>query len=413
MQKSKKLAITLAAALSLFPAFPGPSVLLAPAVAEAEATGPLFMENLGWGLPLRVFQSYSGPEWAARKRHFPGIMFDGTPDDSQLLIASALEGYSIDESKVAEEDGLDVIKTLRVRRADSLAVSFVESCAAYGGGMRGRFGIYGKTYDTATGRALAFDDVFADREQLAREIAYRMGSLYPGRFPAAALGSGDYDAFCDKVRRVMASGEFSWSLDPFGATFYFNPGSLTDDPYDDIYTITFCFAYTPYHFRAKYRVCPEAFCMDVEPRLPTMLCFDESADARTEITAGVNGVVIRRNGEEFVDPGELEAIRPVFVMTRDRRKYLYVDGATAAMNPRHELRVYDLNGDKIFRVTYDGNFTMLATEPSEETQRVWHAMTDPDGFTLTRTDTPFLEDYRHCRLGENGAPLILGVAPGR
>ncbi len=413
MKKSKKLAVMLAASLSLFGAFPGTPAFYPPAVAEAEATGPLFMENLGWGLPLRVFQSYSGPEWTTVRRHFPGIMFKGEVGEKWLPIAGALEGYSVDESKVAEEEGLDVIKTIRVRRADSRAVSFVESCAAYGGGMRGRFGVYGRNYDTAMGKELSFDDVFVNREQLANEIAYRLGGLYPGRFPTDKLGSGDYDAFCEKVKRVMAGGEFSWSLDPFGATFYFNPGSLTSDPYDDIYSVTFCFAYTPYHFQTKYRSCPESFCMDVEPRLPTMLCFDESSDKLTEVAVHTKGVVIRRNGEEFIDPGELEGIRPVFVMTRDRRKYLYADCATAAMHPQHELRVYDLNGDKIFRVECDSNFTMLATEPAEEVQRIWHVMTDPDGFTLTRTNTPFLQDYVDCKVGADGAPVVLGHASVR
>lgn len=410
MKKSRRLVASLVALLSLFGTAPAVPSFFAPAVAEAETTGPLFMENLGWGLPLRVFQSYSGPEWTTIRRHFPGILFKGEFEAKYLPIADALEGYSTDESKIAEEEGLDVIKTLRVRRADSRAVSFVESCAAYGGGMRGRFGVYGRNYDTATGSVLSFDDVFVNREQLASEIAYRLGGLYPGRFPTDSLKSGDYDAFCEKVKRVMANDEFSWSLDPFGATFYFNPGSLTSDPYDDIYTVTFCFAYTPYHFQPKYRSCPESFCMDVEPRLSTMLCFDESSDKLTEVAVNTKGVVIRRNGEEFIDPGELEAIRPVFVMTRDRRKYLYADCETAAMNPKHELRVYDLNGDKIFRVECDSKLTFLASEPSEEVQRAWFAMTDPDSFLMARVDSPYLEDYVRCRVGEDGAPVILGPA---
>lgn len=410
MKKSRRLVASLVASLSLFGTAPAAPSFFAPAVAEAETTGPLFMENLGWGLPLRVFQSYSGPERTTIRRHFPGILFKGEFEAKYLPIAGALEEYSTDESKIAEEEGLDVIKTLRVRRADSRAVSFVESCAAYGGGMCGRFGVYGRNYDTATGSVLSFDDVFVNREQLASEIAYRLGGLYPGRFPTDSLKSGDYDAFCEKVKRVMANDEFSWSLDPFGATFYFNPGSLTSDPYDDIYTVTFCFAYTPYHFQPKYRSCPESFCMDVEPRLPTMLCFDESSDKLTEVTVNTQGVVIRRNGEEFIDPGELEAIRSVFVMTRDRRKYLYADCETAAMNPKHELRVYDLNGDKIFRVECDSKLTFLASEPSEEVQRAWFAMTDPDSFLMTRVDSQFLDDYVLCHVGKDGAPVILGPA---
>ena len=144
MKINKRIVSALVASLSLFGTAPIAPSFFEPAVAEAETTGPLFMENLGWGLPLRVFQSYSGPESTTIRRHFPGILFKGEFEEKYLPIISALEGYSTDESKAAEEEGLDVIKTLRVRRADSRVVSFVESCAAYEGGMRGRFGVYGR-----------------------------------------------------------------------------------------------------------------------------------------------------------------------------------------------------------------------------------------------------------------------------
>jgi hypothetical protein len=40
-------------------------------------------------------------------------------------------------------------------------------------------------------------------------------------------------------------------------------------------------------------------------------------------------------------------------------------------------------------------------------------MTDPDAFTLTRTNTPFLEDYVDCKVGPDGAPVVLGSASVR
>ena len=402
MNRSRMTA-TVLAALSLFAAFPGAPFELAPAVAEAETTGPLFMENLGWGLPLKIDSVDSGP---AR------LLFDGTPDEKDLPMARALERYSAEDARASEE----LLRDLRVRRADRRAVSFLESRVSYPAQKRARCTIHGKTFDTATGRALSFDDVFTDRVQLANEIAYRLSIIYPGRFPSSSLGNSEYDAFAEKVGRVMENDEFAWSLDPFGATFYFNPGTLTSDPCGDISTVTFCFAYTPYHFRPAYRSCPESFCMETEPGLPTVLCFDEQPDMPTEITIGPEtapGVVIRRNGTEFFDPGEVLNVRPVFVMTDDRRKYLYIDCSMAALNPMHELRVYDLCGDEIRRVECDSHFTMLATEPSDEKHRAWHVMTDPEDFVLTRTDTPFLEDFVHCRVGADGSPVIIGTLSAR
>ena len=37
-------------------------------------------------------------------------------------------------------------------------------------------------------------------------------------------------------------------------------------------------------------------------------------------------------------------------------------------------------------------------------------MTDPDSFLMARVDSPYLEDYVRCRVGEDGAPVILGPA---
>ena len=80
------------------------------------------------------------------------------------------------------------------------------------------------------------------------------------------------------------------------------------------------------------------------------------------------------------------------------------------MHPRHELRVYDLNGDKISRVECDSKLTFLASEPSEEIRLAWFAMTDPDSFLMARVDSQFLDDYVRCRVGEDGAPVIMGPA---
>ena len=58
----------------------------------------------------------------------------------------------------------------------------------------------------------------------------------------------------------------------------------------------------------------------------------------------------------------------------------------------------------------DSKLTFLATEPSEEIQRAWFVMTDPDSFLMTRVDSQFLDDYVLCHVGKDGAPVIMGPA---
>ncbi|MBQ9377657.1 MAG: hypothetical protein IJU05_07650 [Schwartzia sp.] len=438
MMKAKTFAAALVASLSVFAAFPDAPTYLSPlravAHAEDEVPPPAIETDLGTPLPLRTYMVYSCPEWQTVKKHFSGILIDG-PTESLLPLTVALEGYSVDESKFEEAD-LDIIKSLYVHRADSLAVSFAESNAAYGGGMRGRYAVFGRNFDTATGAPLTMDDVFTDRKMLANELAMLLNRNYP----EAPFYSHEQDVLADIVGRHLEQDVEYWTLDPCGATFYFPPGVLAADPHGPIFTATVLFDGFPALFRDKYRHAPDQWCMELEPRMPMRVMLGDSVLNTLEVASDTNGLhiircgaaaesrdgIIAREEAVFTENVRLNGIHPVFVKMRDGRKYLYVDchlapdpadyekghdpQTMAELENRHELRVYDLTGSDIRRVECDSRFTMRNELIHDESApKDWFVMTDPEDFKLNVTGVPLKDAHRRCRVGADGAPEVIEV----
>ena len=436
MIKFKPFATAIAASFSLFGVCPDAPAYFVPAVAHAEdeVPPPVIETDLGTPLPIRTHMVYSCPEWATEKRHFSGIVIDGPEAENYRPLAIAFEGYNVEASAVGDEEGPDVIESLYVHRADSLAVSFAESQAAYGGGMRGRFAVIGRNYDAATGAELTWEDVFVSRNIVANEVAIVLSRNYVGE-PFVTRNVQDLAA---KVKAIMEEGGCSWTLDPCGATFYFNMLSLSDDPYAPIYTASLTFDVNGFCFKEKYRHAPAQWCMEIEPRTPMRVFLGDSLLNTIEVKGDVDGIHIIRGGaaatghdglrdkEEtvFTDSVRSNGIHPVLVKMRDGRKYLYVDTLIAPtpedyekgydaqkmteLENRHELRVYDLTGGEIHRVECSSDFTLRNELIFEEsTPKEWFVMTDPENFKLNVTGVSLQEAHRRCRVGADGAPEVI------
>ncbi len=432
MIKAKPFAAALAATLSLFGACPYAPTYFAPAVAHAEHEVPpaAIETDLGTPLPLRIniFSEEENGQWRFRST---SINYDGHSGQDYLPLLSSLEIYNASQDEEADHER--IIKSLYVHRADNLVVSFVESCAQYGGGMRGRYAVFGRNYDAATGEKLAWEDVFTNQNVVANELAILLSRNYPGE----AFVTGSVPALAARVQKIFDDGNCSWTLDPCGATFYFNMFSLSEDPYAPIYTATILFDMNSHCFQEKYRHAPEQWCMELEPRMPMRVALGASIMNTLEVKSDVNGVHIIRGGaaapyngvigkEEavFTDPVRSNGIRPVFVKTKNGRKYLYVDCLIAPtpedyekgydaqkmteLENRHELLVYDLTGDEIRRVECNGNFTMKNEFIGDDSiPKEWFVMTDPENFKLNATGVPLREAHRRCRVGAGGAPEVV------
>ena len=295
------------------------------------------------------------------------------------------------ESELAERKKYDEHPTfypyewnddILVRRADSVALSFLESSYSYYGGVHGDFGVSGKNYDVATGKELALSDVFTDLNELAGAIETQLRRDYPDASFMASGGVG----MADMVEQLTGSGSLIWALDPRGASFYFNPyviGAYSEG----IFTASILFDEYPGLFREKYRRGATEYCMELHQNLPVRTVFYDGRGAAVEVEGDADGVKIRFGGEELVDalPCSVYDIRPVLVSLSDGRRYIYADVSTFPKEDHYEIRVYDLTGDapSLAGVTY---MTRLAISPNNPAIKKWDAITDPNDFWLNATD---------------------------
>ncbi len=108
-----------------------------------------------------------------------------------------------------------------LRRADSGILSLLGTYGSYTGGVHGDYGYGGYNYDCRTGEELRLDDVIADKTAMAERV---IGMLYKN-YDSRAF----FDSMEDTVRGYFQDGaetEPSFTLEPDGITFWFNPYEL-------------------------------------------------------------------------------------------------------------------------------------------------------------------------------------------
>ncbi|MBR1552961.1 MAG: DUF3298 domain-containing protein, partial [Schwartzia sp.] len=211
-----------------------------------------------------------------------------------------------------------------VRRADTLVVSLLEDGSSYEGGVHGMYGVVGRNFDAKTGRELALDDVFTDRNGLAGAIEAQLRRDYPG---ASFMESGGV-GMAEMVDRMAKDGTLVWTLDPCGATFYFNP-YLIGSYAEGIFTVTRLVDEQPGLFAEKYRRAPKSYCMELRPYLPVRTTFADGSGTSVNVTTTDGGVRVMAGGVAVDDRGEASDLRPVIVSLADGRRYLYVDAIDA------------------------------------------------------------------------------------
>ena len=108
-------------------------------------------------------------------------------------------------------------KTMRtVLRADHRFFSFLEQNECYLGGAHGSYLLNGVALDVNTGERVLLADVVKDTEKLKEIVAKQLDEVYG-------------DIFYDNIYQMIDSYEpdtFTWSMDPFGITLYFNQYEL-------------------------------------------------------------------------------------------------------------------------------------------------------------------------------------------
>lgn len=106
--------------------------------------------------------------------------------------------------------------TRTVERSDRDYFSFVEANESYYGGAHGGYMLTGMTFDVKTGERVILSDIVKDADEFKDVVAILLNDHFG-------------DIFYDDVHKLIAEYEldgFTWSMDPFGITLYFNQYEL-------------------------------------------------------------------------------------------------------------------------------------------------------------------------------------------
>lgn len=134
----------------------------------------------------------------------------------ETTMGSLMENFT--DVVVNGGEGTDLSdKTMRsVLRADQSYFSFLEQNESYYGGAHGGYMITGMTFDVNTGARVMLSDVVTDAEECKAVVAKLLDEHFG-------------DIFYDDVYKQIAEYEldgFTWSMDPYGITLYFNQYEL-------------------------------------------------------------------------------------------------------------------------------------------------------------------------------------------
>ena len=444
MKKAKLLAAALAAAcaFTFAPVFDtGIAVVDTARPAFARASAAAEYNASLHALPLTT-RTYYNSDWDGDfemfRSHWTDISFYGNAKAPDRNIAKALADYSRARSNVFGDTRKSLLSQakadwrerkakgmsaapfygpywfageVRVHRADSAAVSFLEDSTLHEGGFHSRSVIIGRNFDGRTGKELQLSDVFVNKYALAEALITEMkADGIQERFM-----ENDAKALEENVDRMTKDGLLIWTLEPGGVSFYFSPYMLGGTYADDAYFTTLFFTEYPDIFKKDaggnfaWRG-PQGYCLDLQPYTAVRL----SAGPRKEtlkVALENNRIVIEHNGKEYRNDLKAAEIYPTFVRCADGRKYLYVDYEEPAGKysaETYRLYVYDLNGaSPAFTGAYP--MTRLASSRKDTAMRQWYVMSDPNWFYVTPVlDNEFVPaKWLRCRVGKDGRPEVM------
>ncbi|WP_029542802.1 hypothetical protein [Selenomonas sp. AB3002] len=253
-------------------------------------------------------------------------------------------------------------RELFVRRADTVAVSFLERNLIHEGGpsLAGDLhSVYGRNIDTESGKYITLPDVFTDAEGLASAIATQLRRDYTAAPFGDNLESAVFHCLQEGDNLITShhggtyvaegnEGVGTWTLEPRGATFYFNPPGL-GPVRAGIYCTTILFDEYPELFKEKYRRGPASYAIELMPGLPVRTLLTNGKGAAVGIYQTDSGPYLNFGPLHYQDKPAKD-IRPILVSLSDGRSFLYVDALLeGGAKPRHELRVFSSDGDAITR----------------------------------------------------------------
>ena len=301
----------------------------------------------------------------------------------------------------------ETLSDVYVRRADTLAVSLLEYGEGCEGGAHNIYGVMGRNWDAKTGRELALGDVFTDKKALMAAIENRLRQDYP---KASFMESGGSTLLKEMTEQMVGNGTIPWTLDPCGATFYFNP-YLIGSFMEGIFTATILFNEEPGLFREKYRHAPASYCMEILPYQKVRTTLARNKNSSISVGSSDSGILIAVDDRKLDDSGEAGSLRPVLVSLADGRRYLYVDALDAG-EIWESTRIYDISGKAPVLVPMLRHMTRRADIPENyaeltvdsDKDKIFYIMADPMHFNMSELGAEDGKILHGCRVGKSGLP---------
>ena len=300
-----------------------------------------------------------------------------------------------------------------VRRADTVAVSFLERNLIHEGGpsLAGDLhSVYGRNIDTASGKYLTLPDVFPDAEELAAAIAKQLRRDYPDTSFGDNLEAAVFHYLQEGDKLITSrhggtyaaegnEGAGTWTLEPRGATFYFNPPGL-GPVRAGIYCTTLLFAEHPNLFREKYRRGPAAYAIELMPGLPVRTTVGKGKKPAVGIYETPAGPYLSFGPMRY-QSAPAEDIRPTLVCLADGSCYIYVDARMDNATPaQRELRIFSIQGKTITCQT-DAHHTLWGYGAR---CLKYNVLTDPENFLLSDDTVQKETSSSPCKVGKDGLP---------
>lgn len=295
----------------------------------------------------------------------------------------------------------EIQETVKVRRADSRAVSLVFDGSFYLGDAEGSSYSETAVIDTRTGKQLSLSDVITDSER-AQQAVCEEAAAWSDWMPDA-----EPSEWSDFIRESWE--HVPWVLDPQGLTVYLVSYASAAEP-ERIQSVTLSFSQYPDLIKEEYQKVPESWGSEFS--------MNRHFYADTDGDGEVNDIFISAEKTEYGDYASLDicvdqasltdelyafSAEPMLLCDRDGKAILLIE--TQSANDYRMISVYDLGTGMPEKLGYAGGARcQVWNEPYE--CGMHQVLNNPEEFSLS-TRTYLLGTYdgiRTYHMTEDGLP---------
>ncbi|ORT99813.1 hypothetical protein D081_1394 [Anaerovibrio sp. JC8] len=329
-------------------------------------------------------------------------------------IRNGMIKQSVAEQVMRKEGGstffpvYEAMKDVYVRRADTVAVSLLEFCSSYEGGVHGMYGVWGRNFDSKSGKELKLKDVIKDKSLLIAAVENQLRRDYPN----ASFMESNSTLMQETVENMIKDDVIPWTLDPCGITVYFNPYAIGSYA-EGMFTSTILMDEFPELFKVKYRSRPASYCMEIYSYMPLRTIFADGSGTSLFINDLYDGIVVQTGPNQLKDFKKSSHIRSQLISLADGRRYLYVDGIDDGL-AWEKTRIYDITSGDPTPVSLTPWLNRRGDIPErfnlitkyDASKCVFYPIANPENFAMSVLDEGSGKaSFHYFRIGNDGRPV--------